>query len=104
MMWLGRIDFLLTAPPENPWEPDWTDDELRRMQLGAILLNELLNSSGKRANLDKHEQVITFLVGPDDNMTPVELEGLTDRMLSSPADLFYPGNICIIQGQPECLG
>ena len=20
MMWLGRIDFLLTAPPENPWE------------------------------------------------------------------------------------
>jgi hypothetical protein len=88
MMWLGRIDFLLTAPPENPWEPDWTDDELRRMQLGAILLNELLNSSGKRANLDKHEQVITFLVGPDDNMTPVELEGLTGRMLSSPADLF----------------
>jgi hypothetical protein len=88
MMWLGRIDFLLTAPPENPWESDWTDEELRRMQLGAILLNELLNSSGKRAYLDKHEQVITFLVGPDDNMTPVELEGLTSRMLSSPADLF----------------
>jgi hypothetical protein len=90
MMWLGRIDFLLTAPPENPWEPDWTDNELRRMQLGAILLNELLNSSGKRDNLDKHEQVITFLVGPDDNMTPVELGGLTNRMLSSPADLFSP--------------
>ncbi|KPL12712.1 MAG: hypothetical protein AMS26_16525 [Bacteroides sp. SM23_62] len=88
MMWLGRIDFLLTAPPENPWEPDWTDDELRRMQLGAILLNELLNASGKRSNLDKHEQVITFLVGPDDNLTPVELEGLTGRMLTSPADLF----------------
>lgn len=90
MMWLGRIDFLLTAPPENPWEPDWTEDELRRMQLGAILLNELLYSCGKKANLDKHEQVITFLVGPDDNMTPVELEGLTGRMLSSPADLYIP--------------
>ncbi|MCK4855733.1 MAG: DUF3160 domain-containing protein, partial [Bacteroidales bacterium] len=90
MMWLGRIDFLLTAPPENPWELDWTDDELRRMQLGAILLNELLNSSGKRVNLDKHEQVITFLVGPDDNMTPVELEGLTHRLLSAPSDLFTP--------------
>ena len=91
MMWLGRIDFLLTAPPENPWETDWTDDELRRMQLGAILLNELLNSSGKKNNLDKHEQVITFLVGPDDNMTPAELEGLAERMLSAPADLFHPG-------------
>jgi hypothetical protein len=90
MMWLGRIDFLLTAPPENPWEPDWTDEELRRMQLGAILLNELLDSSGKRDNLDKHEQVITFFVGPDDNMTPVELAGLTGSMLSSPADLFTP--------------
>jgi hypothetical protein len=90
MMWLGRIDFLLTAPPENPWEPDWTDDELRRMQLGAILLNELLDSSGERDNLNKHEQLITFFVGPDDNMTPVELQGLTDRMLSSPADLFAP--------------
>ncbi len=90
MMWLGRIDFLLTAPPENPWEPDWSDDELRRMQLGAILLNELLNSSGKMGNLEKHEQVITFFVGPDDNMTPVELDGLTGRLLSAPADLFTP--------------
>jgi hypothetical protein len=88
MMWLGRIDFLLTAPPENPWEPDWTVDELRRMQLGAILLNELLYSCGESELLDKHEQIITFLVGPDDNMTPGELKGLTGQVLGSPADLF----------------
>jgi len=88
MMWLGRIDFLLTAPPGNPWEKDWTDDELLRMQLGAVLLNELLYSCGKKELLDKHEQIITFLVGPDDNMTPDELHGLTGCLLSSPADLF----------------
>jgi len=88
MMWLGRIDFLLTAPPENPWEPDWTVDELRRMQLGAILLNELLYTCGERDLLDKHEQIISYLVGPDDNMTPGELNGLTGQVLSSPADLF----------------
>jgi hypothetical protein len=88
MMWLGRIDFLLTAPPGNPWEKDWTDDELLRMQLGAVLLNELLHSCGKKDLLDKHEQIITFLVGPDDNMTPDELHGLTGRLLSSPTDLF----------------
>ncbi|KPK87693.1 MAG: hypothetical protein AMS27_01805 [Bacteroides sp. SM23_62_1] len=88
MMWLGRIDFLLTAPPDNPWEPDWTIDELRRMQLGAILLNELLSSCGKMDLLDKHEQIISHLVGPDDNLTPSELNGLTSQLLSSPADLF----------------
>lgn len=88
MMWLGRIDFLLTAPPENPWEENWTDDQLRRMQQGAVLLNELLHSCGKKPNLDLHEKIITFMVGPDDNLTPDELGGLTSRMLSSPAELF----------------
>jgi len=88
MMWLGRIDFLLTAPPSNPWEKDWTDDELRRMQLGAMLVNELLFSSGKKENLDLHERIITYMVGPDDNMTPAELNGLSSRILSSITDLF----------------
>lgn len=88
MMWLGRIDFLLTAPPENPWESGWTDDELRRMQLGALLTNEVLYSCGKLDNLTKHEKIISFMVGPDDNMTPAELKQLADRDLTSPADLF----------------
>jgi hypothetical protein len=88
MMWLGRIDFLLTAPPSNPWEEDWTGDELRRMQQGALLLNELLYSCGKKGNLDLHEKIISYLVGPDDNLTPAELHGLAERNLSSPADLF----------------
>ncbi|MCP4313007.1 MAG: DUF3160 domain-containing protein [Bacteroidetes bacterium] len=88
MMWLGRIDFLMTAPPGNPWETEWTDDELKRMQLGALLLNELLHGSGKLENLTKHEEIISFMVGPDDNMTPGELKSLSDEELSAPADLF----------------
>ncbi len=88
MMWLGRIDFLMTAPPENPWEQDWTDEEVRRMQLGALLLNELLYGSGKLENLTKHEEIISFMVGPDDNMTPGELRALSDEALSAPSDLF----------------
>ena len=89
MMWLGRIDFLLTAPPENPWEPDWTVDELRRMQLGALLLNQLLHKCGKLENLRKHEEIISFLVGPDDNLTPDELRSLQEEMLEDPALLFH---------------
>lgn len=88
MMWLGRIDFLLTAPPDNPWEPEWTDDELRRMQLGAILVNEVLFACGKLDKLTKHEEIISFMVGPDDNMTPCELKDLTDNHLTSNQMLF----------------
>jgi len=88
MMWLGRIDFLLTAPPENPWEPDWTRDELRRMQLGALLSNELLFGCGKLENLNKHEQIISFMVGPDDNLSPMELEDLRLQLLPDVRDLF----------------
>jgi hypothetical protein len=91
MIWLGRIDFLLTAPPSNPWEKDWTDKELRRMQLGALLLNELLYSCGKTENLELHERIISSMVGPDDNLTPSELKGLSSRLLASPADLFNAG-------------
>ncbi|MFW5752098.1 MAG: DUF3160 domain-containing protein, partial [bacterium] len=88
MTWLGRIDFLLTAPPSNPWEEDWKPEELQRMQAGALLLNELLNSCGSRDLLELHEKIITYLVGPDDNLTPDELSGLADRLLSSPADIY----------------
>lgn len=88
MMWLGRIDFLLTSPPGNPWEADWTNEELRRMQLGALLLNELLHGSDKFENLVKHEEIISFMVGPDDNLTPLELKSLASAELSSPGDLF----------------
>lgn len=92
MMWLGRIDFLLTAPPGNPWEPDWTVEELRRMQLGALLLNEVLYGCGKLEYLKKHEEIISFMVGPDDNMTPGELKALSDQLLSSAGDLFTADN------------
>lgn len=87
MMWLGRIDFLMTAPPENPWEEDWTQKELQRMQIGAVLLNELLDNCGKRSLFETHEKTISFLVGPDDNLTPDELSTLSETILSSPADI-----------------
>jgi hypothetical protein len=88
MMWLGRIDFLVTAPPNNPWEPDWTGDELRRMQLGALITNEVLYGCGKLENLTKHEEIISFMVGPDDNLTPAELAGLSNDVITKPVDLF----------------
>ncbi len=84
MMWLGRIDFFLTLPPENPFEPPWSREEIRRMNLAAFLLDELLDLSDGRALLKEMDQIITFMVGKSDNFTPDDFKqvketlGLTD--------------------------
>ena len=97
MMWLGRIDFLLTAPPENPWEENWTKNELRRMQQSALLLNELLHSCGNRSLYETHENIIEFMVGPADNLTPDELSYLSDSLLDSPEMLFDENTYDVFQ-------
>ena len=58
MMWLGRMDFFLTPPPKNPWESDWTKQDIRRMALGASLLNELLGMADANQPLDEMDTFI----------------------------------------------
>jgi hypothetical protein len=82
MMWLGRTDFLLTPPPAYDEAP-WSRDELRRMGMDALLLNELMDRSGQRVLLEQNDRIITFLVGESDNLTPAELAGIVrDRNLA----------------------
>jgi len=76
MMWLGRMDFLLTPPPENPWETPWNREEIRRMNLGAFLLNELIELSTARYKIDQNDYIIGFMVGESDNITPTELSNI----------------------------
>jgi hypothetical protein len=73
MMWLGRMDFYLTPPSSLP---PWTKEEIRRMHLGAYILNELLNTSGAVDILDENDEIITFMVGESDNLTPREYDGI----------------------------
>ncbi len=75
MMWLGRTDFLLTPPPENPWEP-WTEEEILRMNIGAFMVNELMQNSEKLNLLQFNEQVINYLIGESDNITPAEYQSV----------------------------
>lgn len=72
MMWLGRIDFLLTPPPAAD-EPPWTREEIRRMNLGALMLNELVDAAGARTTLNSVDEIIRLMVGESDNLTPEEL-------------------------------
>lgn len=71
MMWLGRIDFLLTPPPAADEAP-WGREEIRRMNLGAALIHELLELSGARTLLDENDRVIIRMVGESDNITTAE--------------------------------
>ena len=88
MMWLGRIDFMLTSPPDNPWEQPWTKEEIRRMNIGAYLLNELIDTSGVRELLDQNNFIIDFMVGEPDNITPNELKGIIQEQgISNAAQL-----------------
>ena len=79
MMWLGRMDFLLTPPPENPWEKSWTEAEIQRMHYGAFMVNELLQESVKLPLLQFNEQVINYLVGESDNLTPEEYQSILNE-------------------------
>jgi hypothetical protein len=70
MMWLGRTDFLLSPLPLM------SPDDIRRMSIDALLLNELIEFSGKGDLLDENDRIITFMVGTSDNLTPKELSGV----------------------------
>ena len=85
MMWLGRIDFLLTAPPDYGSE-EWSKEELLRMNIDAVLLNELVDMTGVRDLLDQNDEIITFMVGEDDNLTPAELDAIIESQGISSAD------------------
>lgn len=88
MMWLGRMEFYFTPPPPNPYEPPWKREEIRRMNLGGILLNELVDLAGVRESLEKIDNIINLLVGESDNLTPNELNTLLDDLsINSPVDL-----------------
>ena len=88
MMWLGRIDFFLTPPPKNQWEADWTKEDIRRMALGAYLLNELLSIADVNQPLTEMDTFIRFFVGKSDNLTPAEFSNILSEVgISTPEEL-----------------
>ena len=102
MMWLGRMDFLLTPPPENPWEVPWEREEIRRMNLSAFMLNELIALSEARMKLEQNDEIISFMVGESDNITPKEFaKVITDQDLSSAGQILdddvYDDYLCALK-------
>jgi len=85
MMWLGRTDFLLTPPPSDI---PWPESDIRRMNLGAYLLQELLDLANARNLLEANDQIITFFIGESDNLTVWEYDDIIEQAgISSATDL-----------------
>ena len=76
MMWCGRMDFFITPPPVDENEIPWSHEEIRRMVIGAVMLDELIDLSGTHEMLVINDEITTFMIGESDNLTPDELSAV----------------------------
>jgi hypothetical protein len=79
MMWLGRIEFVMTSPLDKV--DSLTLKDLKRMSVDALILNEVLEQSGANSKLAKMDTLLSVLVGESDNLTPSELTSITAKAL-----------------------
>ncbi len=76
MMWLGRIEVYLLAPqnadPVFPCPPQSFTD-IQRQTIDAVLITELMELANATSLYQEIEEIVSFLVGEQDNVTPVQL-------------------------------
>lgn len=88
MMWIGRIDFFLSPPANTPWTKPWNREEIRRMNIDAFLLNQLLQQSNAKPLYNENETLINYFVGISDNTTPLQYnEYIESKKITSAAQL-----------------
>ncbi|MDA3892008.1 MAG: DUF3160 domain-containing protein [Salinivirgaceae bacterium] len=69
MMWLGRIEFLLSSSNTAS-----IDNDTKRMTIDAFLLNECMDLANGHQTIDINERIIEYFVGESDNLKPIELK------------------------------
>jgi hypothetical protein len=88
MMWLGRIDIPMTPPPTGGMERPWETEEIKRFNISAFILNEMMQASAEKNLLQQNNEIITYLVGESDNLTSDEYTVfLQSQGISNPAQL-----------------
>jgi hypothetical protein len=81
MMWLGRIEIYLLPPKaETLTCPKQTTADIQRQVIDTFLLTELMEAAAVHSVYDEIEQVITFLVGEQDNVTPQNVSSLFEML------------------------
>ncbi len=84
MMWLGRIEFYLIAPRQ--YEDEQTLKDIQRQIIDACLIEELVEMADVRSAYEQIEQVLTFFVGEQDNVTLNHLSSLRETLDITEAD------------------
>ena len=89
MMWLGRIEIYLIAPPlGDPFCPPQTFEDIQRQSIDALLVSELFDLASAVPTFEEIEDVIKFFVGDQDNVTLLNMYYLRDAVnLLSASDL-----------------
>jgi hypothetical protein len=81
MMWLGRIEIYLIAPPlGDPFCPPQTFEDIQRQCIDALLVSELFNLASAVPAYEEIEDVIKFFVGDQDNVTLPNMYYLRDAV------------------------
>lgn len=70
MMWLGKTELYLTAPDaKNQCDSNLLKRTVKRQIIDAVLISELIDLSGASSYYKEFEEVISFFVGNQDNVT-----------------------------------
>jgi hypothetical protein len=86
MMWLGRIEIYLLPPNTRPPDcPEQTFADIRRQTIDAALIVELLELANVQSIYEEVEDILTFFVGEQDNVTPANLQSLEQELNLSDA-------------------
>ena len=77
MMWLGRIELYLLAPQSFPYGcPPQSSEDIQRQTIDAVLLSELVDLANAYQIYEEIEDIITFFVGDQDNVTLPNLKSV----------------------------
>ena len=84
MIWLGRTEIYLNLPKSDLSSFGCSEEQLNRMvtrqAVDALLLVKLLELSGANEDYEKFEEIISFFVGEQDNVTYPQLKSLMTEL------------------------
>lgn len=81
LMWLGRTELYLLAPTgTSPGCPPQTPQDIQRQTIDAVLLLELMDLAGVNSIYAEMEDLLSFLIGRQDNVTAANLRLVMDAV------------------------
>jgi hypothetical protein len=96
MMWLGRMEIYLIPPKSYDESPTFKD--MQRQIIDALLISELVDLSSAQTRYDEIEDLISFFVGDQDNVTLENLKALQQSLDLVSADQLLD-SLTVIQFQ-----